>query len=121
MAAVGTAERYTFDAGVLFAVDEAILSQEAEAVLGAFADDVAAAAPSRMVIEGHTDSSGAADYNRSLSERRAEAVRAFLSGRGALSGLAFETRGAGEAEPVATNETEEGRGANRRVEIIAFP
>lgn len=71
----------------------------------------------RLRIVGHTDSVGAADYNRGLSERRAEAVADYLAERG-LDRDAMTVEGRGESDPVATNETEEGRAENRRVVII---
>lgn len=74
-----------------------------------------------FVPEGHTDALGAADYNRALSLRRANAVRDFLSTRQSLSDVSMDVRGGGEAEPVADNETESGRQRNRRVEILATP
>ena len=68
----------------------------------------------RIVVEGHTDSSGAADYNQRLSERRARAVKDYLVARG-VSAARISTVGLGESMPVGDNETEEGRARNRRV------
>jgi OOP family OmpA-OmpF porin len=68
-------------------------------------------------IEGHTSSEGPADYNRSLSQRRAEAVLNFLAGRG-VEKERMVAKGYGEDRPVATNSTEAGRQANRRVEFL---
>ena len=74
--------------------------------------------PTRNVqIEGFTDSTGAEEYNRRLSERRAEAVRNVLAAQG-VDSRRLMTRGYGVAFPVASNETAEGRQRNRRVEII---
>lgn len=121
VAAVGTAERFVFDSAVLFAFDEASLTAEAEEVLAEFADEIANRDLSALRIEGHTDSVGSATYNEELSLQRADAVRTFLQTQSVLSGITMETRGAGLSEPVADNETEEGRQQNRRVEIIAIP
>jgi len=71
----------------------------------------------RIMIEGFTDSTGAADYNQGLSERRALAVRQALLDRGTGSAR-IEFKGYGEEFPVATNGTAAGRQRNRRVEII---
>src|SRR5690625_1405323 len=71
----------------------------------------------RVRIEGHTDSVGSAQYNEGLSQRRADSVRDFLSSRG-IADHRMTTRGYGESRPVATNETDEGRAQNRRVEIV---
>jgi outer membrane protein OmpA-like peptidoglycan-associated protein len=74
--------------------------------------------PTRKVqIEGFTDSTGAVEYNRRLSERRAEAVRNALVAKGVDPGRIM-TRGYGVEFPVASNETPEGRQRNRRVEVI---
>lgn len=70
----------------------------------------------RVVIEGHTDSQGAASYNMDLSRRRAEAVREYLISRG-VSGTQLRAVGYGEERPIATNQTEAGREQNRRVEF----
>jgi hypothetical protein len=70
-----------------------------------------------MQIEGHTDSVGGDAYNVRLSEQRAESVREFLGEQGvALSSITAQ--GFGKAEPVASNDTPEGRQRNRRVEIV---
>lgn len=68
-------------------------------------------------IEGHTLSEGTAEYNRSLSQRRAEAVLKFLASRG-VETERMTAKGHGEDRPMATNDTEEGRKANRRVEFL---
>ena len=68
-------------------------------------------------VEGHTDSVASDDYNQKLSERRAEAVRAWLAAKG-IEPSRLQTRGFGESKPVADNATPEGRQKNRRVEVI---
>jgi len=67
-------------------------------------------------IYGYTDSTGAADYNLTLSGQRANAVKTYLSSKGLSSGR-FKTTGMGVADPIASNETVEGRAQNRRVEF----
>lgn len=69
---------------------------------------------------GHTDSSGSASYNQQLSENRASAVGSFLARRG-VHGRRIATAGFGESYPVASNATEAGRQANRRVELTLVP
>jgi outer membrane protein OmpA-like peptidoglycan-associated protein len=71
----------------------------------------------RLEIRGHTDSQGAAEFNRSLSEDRAAAVRAYLLAQGLSTGR-IDARGFGEEAPVADNATAAGRALNRRVEVI---
>jgi OOP family OmpA-OmpF porin len=112
-------ERINVDVrGGEFDFDSAELTPAMEQAL----DDVARRLRESEVIErlrivGHTDSVGAADYNRELSQRRAEAVADYLADRG-LDRDAMTVEGRGETEPVATNETEAGRAENRRVVII---
>lgn len=67
-------------------------------------------------IYGYTDSTGTAEYNLKLSEQRAASVKAYLAGKGLLSSR-FTTTGLGIADPIATNDTPEGRSQNRRVEF----
>jgi outer membrane protein OmpA-like peptidoglycan-associated protein len=76
----------------------------------------------KTVIEvaGHTDSSGSDQYNQALSERRAQAVAGYLSSHG-VKAQRLITIGAGEGHPVASNDTEQGRSANRRVELTIVP
>ena len=119
VAAIGSATRFTLDGAVLFDVDSSALKPEAAAALDDLAQQIAAAGISRYRVIGHTDSTGSDDYNRSLSQARAYAVRDYLASRPALSGVMSSAFGAGEAEPAASNDTEAGRSANRRVEIIA--
>ena len=70
-----------------------------------------------VAIEGHTDSVGSDDYNQQLSERRAQAVRDYFIQQG-ISSANVEAHGYGKTEPIATNDTPEGRQQNRRVELI---
>ena len=67
-------------------------------------------------IYGYTDSTGAADYNLKLSDQRAASVKAYLASKG-LAATRFVTTGLGIADPIATNDTPEGRSKNRRVEF----
>jgi OOP family OmpA-OmpF porin len=71
------------------------------------------------VIDGHTDNVGSDAYNLDLSQRRAEAVRAFLVQNG-IRGTRVTAQGQGESSPVASNTTEAGRQQNRRVEIVVL-
>jgi outer membrane protein OmpA-like peptidoglycan-associated protein len=70
-----------------------------------------------VAVEGHTDSVGTDDYNQQLSERRAQAVRDYFVQQG-INSASVEAHGYGETEPIATNDTAEGRQQNRRVELI---
>jgi len=71
----------------------------------------------KLEVEGHTDSVGGDDYNQQLSEKRAGAVRDYLVQQG-IAGDGIVARGLGKTQPVATNDTPEGRQQNRRVELV---
>lgn len=71
----------------------------------------------RLDVEGHTDSVGGEDYNQQLSERRGEAVREYLTQQG-MSSSSVSAKGFGKTQPVASNETSNGRQLNRRVELV---
>jgi outer membrane protein OmpA-like peptidoglycan-associated protein len=72
-------------------------------------------------VKGHTDSTGSDSYNLDLSNRRALSVANYLSQVGQIDGRRFAVAGFGESQPVASNDTEQGRAANRRVEIQISP
>lgn len=107
----------TLDANVLFAHDSADLSPEAAEVLAGVAADIAARGTGEVVVTGHTDSEGSSSYNQTLSEQRAASVLAVLQPQSG-DGVTFRAVGRGEGEPVATNETDEGRQQNRRVTVV---
>jgi outer membrane protein OmpA-like peptidoglycan-associated protein len=67
-------------------------------------------------VEGHTDSTGSPDFNRKLSQERAESVVKYLTGKG-VKNARFEAKGFGPDRPIADNTTDAGREANRRVEF----
>ena len=70
-----------------------------------------------LAVEGHTDSVGGDEYNQNLSERRAQSVRDYFVQQG-VSANAIEAKGFGKTEPIASNDTAEGRAQNRRVELV---
>ena len=72
----------------------------------------------QITVEGHTDAIGTEQYNQSLSERRAEAVKKYLAKEGGIDETKISTIGYGESKPVTLNDTAEGRAANRRAEIL---
>lgn len=96
--------------------DKAELKPAAIEKLDIYADYLSRHSEKRIKVSGHTDSAGAASYNQQLSEKRANAVKAYLESKG-IDGSRIETAGMGEAHPVASNSTKEGRAENRRVEI----
>lgn len=93
------------------------LNDTAEPFMEACAAQIRDRQPVQVVITGYTDDEGSDEFNRELSEKRAAAVCQWLTGRFALDPALFVVQGMGESAPVASNDTEEGRRANRRVEI----
>jgi OmpA-OmpF porin, OOP family len=93
------------------------LSAESKATLDQVASSLKARGDIKSIqVIGHTDSSGAASYNQSLSEKRAKAVAAYLVSQGVDGGI-LSAKGMGESSPMADNRTAEGRAQNRRVEL----
>ena len=104
---------------VLFAASSFRLSEEAAANLKEFAESVQEEAGYLIQVTGHASSDGNAEYNRRLSERRADSVRNFLAEAGHISLRRFiSPHGFGESKTVADDSTREGRRQNRRVEIL---
>jgi outer membrane protein OmpA-like peptidoglycan-associated protein len=116
---VGEGIQVTFDSGILFAFDSYAISPVAQEHLTNLVASLNEYPDSEVLIVGHTDSSGADQYNQTLSERRAEAAGTYLI-RGGVLPSRVRTTGLGETEPVASNETEEGMQQNRRVEVAIF-
>ena len=102
---------------VLFEVDRAELKPGAARTLDQLATALNDDRRSTISIEGHTDSTGSAQHNESLSLNRAESVKAYLVRRG-VDPVRVTTQGLGQDYPVASNSTEAGRQQNRRVEVI---
>ena len=108
----------TLSGEVLFKTDEAKLLPLARQKLDRVASALKKQSDGKtFIVEGHTDSRGSDAYNEDLSQRRAMAVRSYLVSQGVPS-QRIEAVGRGEAEPIATNKTTEGRANNRRVEIV---
>ncbi len=116
---VGEGITVTFDSGLLFDFDAAVVKPAAQANLETLARSLDKYKDTELLIAGHTDSVGSDSYNQQLSERRARAAADFLIGQG-VSASRLRTVGMGEREPVASNDTEAGRASNRRVEIAIF-
>ena len=76
---------------------------------------------SQIVIEGHTDSYGSDEANLALSKKRAEAVSAYLTDKLGIPGVRISAVGYGETQPIANNETPQGRARNRRIDILIEP
>ena len=116
---VGEGIKVTFDNAILFDFDSAALRPTAEENLREFASSMQEFEGTEVLIVGHTDSKGSEEYNLRLSERRASSAADYLIEQG-LRPSRITTMGKGESEPVATNETAEGRQQNRRVEVAIY-
>ena len=102
--------------GVEFATNKADLIGNSAAILNEAAKQLKQCPEVNVVVEGHTDSRGSAEYNQGLSERRANSVRSFLVNSGVAAGR-LSALGVGEERPIGSNDTAEGRQRNRRVEL----
>lgn len=113
----GEALKVTFDSGILFATNSSTLSEASKSALRNFANSLKANPDTDIKIIGYTDNTGKVDYNQTLSEKRARSVYDYLMQQGISSDrMIYEGRGV--HDPVADNNTPEGRALNRRVEII---
>lgn len=110
----------TMPQDILFSTDSANLRADLQGDIRALGGNLQQYPDTTVQVIGHTDSDGSAAYNQDLSERRARAVAGILLETG-VSGSRIQSVGRGEAQPIATNNTAEGRQQNRRVEIIITP
>lgn len=106
-----------FDSGILFGFDQSDLKPEAKTNIQKLVASLNENQDTDILVIGHTDNVGRAEYNQGLSERRARSVESYAISQG-LSSSRIKTEGKGAYEPIASNETEEGRAQNRRVEIV---
>ena len=116
---VGEGIQVTFDSGLLFDFDSDDVRGNARTNLTELANSLEKYPGSHVLIVGHTDNVGRDDYNQDLSERRARSAADYLVSRG-VEASRIDTRGLGEDEPVAANDTDTGRQVNRRVEVAIY-
>jgi len=116
---VGEGIQVTFASGLLYDFDSDVVRPDAQANLRELAASLDKYPGSDVLIVGHTDALGTSSYNQSLSERRATAASVYLASQG-VARSRIATRGLGETEPVAGNDTEAGRQRNRRVEVAIY-
>jgi outer membrane protein OmpA-like peptidoglycan-associated protein len=106
--------------GINFAYNSAEVQPAFRRTLDQIASALAEYNQTYVDVYGHTDSTGSDSYNQGLSERRATSVADYLASRGVQSAR-IGTRGFGETQPIASNETPAGQAENRRVEIKIVP
>ena len=116
---VGEGITVTFASGLLYDFDSDVVRAEAKKNLRALASSLDKYPGSDILIVGHTDQVGPASYNQGLSERRASAAANYVISQGVTRDR-LSTRGMGETDPVASNDTELGRQRNRRVEVAIY-
>jgi len=105
---------------ITFRTDSADLNSQFYKVLDGVAQVAKKYDKTIIEVAGHTDSTGTAEYNRQLAQRRANSVADYLSTRGVAQARIMTAAG-GEDHPIASNATEQGRAANRRVEVTFSP
>ena len=116
---IGEGIAVTFASGLLYDFDSDVVKSEAGKNLRSLAQSLEKYPGSDILIVGHTDQVGPASYNQGLSERRASAAANYLVSQGVVRSR-VSTRGMGETDPVASNDTEGGRARNRRVEVAIY-
>lgn len=117
---LGSGTRITLT-GIHFASGSAVLEPSSYPVIDEAVARLKGNPGLRIEVQGHTDSQGSADGNLALSQRRAEAVRDYIVVAHGLAPDRVVARGYGESMPVASNDTEEERAQNRRVELLLLP
>jgi outer membrane protein OmpA-like peptidoglycan-associated protein len=110
----------TLPGNVLFTSGKSVLMPGAQSSLNQVADALKTQGTAKILVEGHTDSTGSIETNMALSKARADAVGSYLTSRGVPSDQ-VTTNGLGPSRPVADNTSAEGRANNRRVEIVVQP
>ena len=116
---VGEGIAVSFPSGILFPFNSTEILPDGKTNLQQLASSLDKYPNSDILIVGHTDSVGTDAYNMDLSQRRAQAASAYLQSLG-VPASRLQTAGRGESEPIATNDTDEGRQRNRRVEIAIY-
>ena len=109
----------TFDSGILFAFNSDALGSAAQQNLRNLANSLEKYPRTHVLLVGHTDAVGSDTYNEGLSHRRASTTAAFVASHGVARDR-IDAIGRGEMEPLASNDSEQGRRQNRRVEVAIF-
>jgi outer membrane protein OmpA-like peptidoglycan-associated protein len=106
-----------FKEKVLFGFDQSDLNPSAQSSLNKLTNILLKYPDTNIEVIGHTDNKGTNSYNQDLSQRRSAAVSAYLANHN-VNSTRLSVKGMGESDPVATNDTEDGRAQNRRVEFV---
>lgn len=116
---VGEGIKVTFDSGILFDIDKATLRPASQVAIQKMAAVLNKYPDTNILLEGHTDATGSDEHNLNLSRERAQSVANYLASLN-VNPTRFTIMGYGESQPVATNDTPEGRQFNRRVEVAIY-
>ena len=116
---VGEGIAVTFASGLLFDFDSDKVRPDAASNLQKLAASLDKYPDTNLLIVGHTDATGSADYNQGLSERRATSAMRYLGSLN-VTPARIKALGRGESEPIASNDTDAGRAQNRRIEVAIF-
>jgi outer membrane protein OmpA-like peptidoglycan-associated protein len=116
---VGEGIKITFSSGILFDVDKSNLKDPYKGELSQLATILNKYDDTNILLAGHTDATGSDEYNLELSRRRAGSVANYLATQN-VNRVRFSTEGYGKTDPIASNETAEGRSQNRRVEVAIW-
>jgi len=116
---IGEGIKITFDSGLMFDVDRAVLREASKTNLTNLATILNKYEDTNVLLEGHTDSQGTEEYNLTLSQKRAQSVANYLATQ-KVNATRFTIMGYGEEQPIASNETADGRQQNRRVEVAIY-
>lgn len=116
---IGEGIKITFSSGILFDVDKADLKDNSKIELAKLSTILNKYADTNIMLAGYTDSTGSDEYNLALSRRRAQAVADYLANQN-VNSTRFTVQGFGKSDPVASNDTAEGRAENRRVEVAIW-
>ena len=112
--------RLIMPGNITFKTDSADINSSFYPVLNSVAKVLNKYSNSTVMVSGHTDSTGSAEYNLNLSRERAQSVASYLQGQG-VKASRFEVLGLGSSNPIASNASAAGRAQNRRVEIKIIP
>jgi outer membrane protein OmpA-like peptidoglycan-associated protein len=116
---VGEGIKITFDSGILFEVDSYNLQKPAKENIAELSEILKKYDDTNILFAGHTDNTGSKKYNQQLSEDRGKSVAEYTSFLG-VNSERMTIIGYGESDPIASNETVQGRQQNRRVEIAIY-
>jgi len=116
---VGEGIKITFSSGIMFDIDRAVLKDQYRGELSELAAILNKYDDTNILLEGHTDSTGTEEYNLDLSKKRSQSVANYLATR-KVNPARFTIMGYGESQPIASNDSSEGRAQNRRVEVAIY-